>query len=101
MKSQITEQFQQIGLDDLKIHPELLTDILSNKQDLSLILEKRGDIIRYAYLRTYDSDSRKILEEAKAEYCLKKEDGYSREEAFQDFEDVQHDIATQLASRVR
>lgn len=101
MRSQMTEQFQQIGLDDLKIHPELLTGILSNEQDLSLILEKRGHTIRYAYLRTYDTESRSILEDAKVEYRLKKEHGYSREQAFQDFEDVQQEITTQLASRRR
>jgi hypothetical protein len=61
MKSQINEQFQQIGLEE----------------------------------------SQKILEDAKAEYCLKKEHGYSREKAFQDFEDVQHEITTQLASHRR
>lgn len=89
MKMRVAEQFQQIGFDDLKIHPEFLTEILSRDQDLSLILEKRGQTIRYAYLRTYDADSRRILDEAKAEYREKKAQGYSREEAFQDFENAQ------------
>ncbi len=101
MISQMTEQFQQIGLDDLKIHPELLTAILSKEEDVSLILEKRGHTIRYAYLRTYDTESRRILEDAKAECRHKKEHGYSREQAFQDFEDVQQEITTQLASHRR
>ncbi len=41
-------------------------------------------------------ESRRILEEAKAIYRHKKKHGYSREQAFQDLEDVQAEIATQL-----
>ena len=55
MKTQVAENFQDIGVDDLKIHPELLTKILFQDQDVSLILEKRGQKVRYAYLRTYDA----------------------------------------------
>ena len=93
MKTQVAENFQDIGVGDLKIHPELLTKILFQDQDVSLILEKRGQKIRYAYLRTYDAESHSILEEANADYLRKKNQGYSREQAFQDFEDAQQEIA--------
>ncbi len=39
--NQPTGQLQDILLDDIKGRPELITDILFDDDDLSLILEKR------------------------------------------------------------
>ncbi len=61
-------------------------------QDVSIILEKRGNTIRFAFLRTYDQETVRILKEAREEYALKKEQGYNREQAFQDFMEVQQEI---------
>jgi hypothetical protein len=97
----VAENFQNIVLEDLKEHPELITEILCNDQDVSLILEKRGHTVRYAYLRIYDQESRRILEEAKTEYLQKKQQGYSREQAFKDLLAVEEEITTQLASHKR
>lgn len=48
--------------------------------------------MRFAYLRTYDKETTRILEEAKLEYAQKKQEGYPREQAFQDFLDAQEEI---------
>ena len=61
-----------------------MTDWLLNDDDVSEIFEKRGQKIRSAYLRKYDSKTMQILEEAKKEYAQKKQEGYNREQAFQD-----------------
>ena len=97
--AQIAEKFQNIILEDLKIHPELLTGMLFSDDDVSLILEKRGQTVRYAYLRKYDQDSRRILEEARREYAEKKKQGYNREQAFQDLLEAQTEIQTQLKAK--
>ncbi len=89
---QIAEKFQDILLDDLRGHPELITNMLFNDQDVSIILEKRGNTVRFAYLRTYDKETTRILEEARREYAQKKQEGYTREQAFQDFLDAQEEI---------
>jgi hypothetical protein len=75
--------------------------MLSSDDDGSLILEKRGHTVRYAYLRTYDKDSCRILEEARTEYAEKKKQGYNREQAFQDLLEAQEDIQIQLKSSTR
>ncbi len=85
-------QFQDILLDDIKGRPELITDILFDDDDLSLILEKRGKTVRFAYLRRYDSDTTRILGEAKREYAQKAREGYNREEAARDFLEAQEEI---------
>lgn len=55
--TQIAENFQNIVLEDLKVHPELLTGMLFNDDDVSLILKSGerlsvmpicGDMIRIA-----------------------------------------------------
>ncbi len=93
---QIADRFQSIVLEDIRKNPELLMGILFNDKDISLILEKRGNTVRYAYLRTYSSDSRRILEEAKNEYLQKKRKGYNREDAFKDLTEALEEITAQL-----
>jgi hypothetical protein len=94
--TQVAENFQNIVLEDIKKHPELITGMLFDDHDISLILEKRGNTVRYAYLKTYDKDSRRILEEARSEYVRKKKEGYTREQAFDDLIEVQEEITAQL-----
>jgi len=96
--AQPAEQFHDILLDDIKAHPELITDILFDDDDLSLILEKRGKTVRFAYLRRYGRDTTRILEEAKQEYAQKAQEGYTREQAAHDFLDAQEEIHQQLTS---
>jgi hypothetical protein len=83
MVEQITGEYQDISIDEIKNHPEIVTDWLLKDDDVSVIFEKRGQRIRFAYLRKYDSETMRILEEAKKEYIQKKQEGYNREQAFQ------------------
>lgn len=96
--AQPAEQFHDILLDDIKGHPELITDILFDDEDLSLILEKRGKTVRFAYLRRYDKETTRMLAEAKQEYTQKAQEGYTREQAARDFLDAQEEIHQQLTS---
>ncbi len=91
---QLADNFQDIVLEDLKDHPELLTDLFFQDQDVSIILEKRGRKLRYAYLLAYSAESRCILEEAHTEYLTKKQSGYSREHAFKDLIEAPDHITT-------
>ncbi len=90
-------QFQDILLDDIKGRPELITDILFDDDDLSLILEKRGKTVRFAYLRRYDADTTQVLEKARREYAQKAREGYTREEAALDFLEAQEEIHHHIA----
>ena len=83
MVEQITGKYQDISMEEIKKRPEIVTDWLLKDDDVSVIFEKRGQRIRFAYLRKYDSETMRILEEAKKEYIQKKQEGYNREQAFQ------------------
>ena len=85
---QVTEKLQYISVEDIRKKPELITQLLLKDKDVSIILEKRGNKIRYAYLKTYDKEVIRILEEAKNEHKKIKEKGYTREQAFIDFNEA-------------
>ena len=87
-----SEKLRDLPLEDVKAHPEIITDLLSGDEDVSVVLEKHGDTVRFAAMRTYDRDSVRILEEARADYRRRKARGYSREEAFADLETVLDEV---------
>ena len=71
---------------------ELERESLFKEQDVSVILEKRGNKVRYAYLKTYGKETIRILEEAKNEHKKVKEKGYTREQAFKDFNEAREEM---------
>jgi hypothetical protein len=92
LMEELLEQPQQVSIEDIKKNPELITRLFLQEQDVSLILKKRGDQVSYIYLKTYDSDSIRILREAKAEHQQLDERGYTREQAFKEFEEALQEI---------
>lgn len=96
MVEHITGEYQDISIEEIKKRPEMVTDWLLKDNDVSVIFEKRGQKIRFACLRMYDSETMRILEEARKEYAQKKQQGYNREQAFQDLIDAQQEISQQL-----
>lgn len=93
MVEQITGEYQDISIEEIKKRPEIVTDWLLKDDEVSVIFEKRGKRVRFAYLRRYDSATMRILEVAKQEYAQKKQEGYSREQAFQDLIAAQQEIS--------
>ena len=88
----LTEKSQYMSVEDIRKNPELITQLLLKDQDVCVILEKRGNKVRYAYLKTYDKESIRILEEAKNEHKKVKEKGYTREQAFKDFNEAREEM---------
>lgn len=86
--TQITGESHYLSIEEIRKNPELITQLLFKQQDVSVILEKRGNKVRYAYLKIYDKKTIAILEEAKKEHKLLKKKGYSREQAFKDFDEA-------------
>lgn len=89
---QLLEQPQYVSLDEIRKNPELITQLLLQEQDVSVIFEKRGDQVSYAYLKTYDKDSIRILREAKKEHQQLSKKEYTRKQAFKEFEEAQQEI---------
>jgi hypothetical protein len=96
MVEQMSEQTQHMSIKDIRNRPELVTDILLKKKDICVIFERRGDRVSYAYLKTYDQQSARILREAKEEHNALKEKGYTPEQAFEDFEQAREEMGKYL-----
>ncbi len=90
--AQIGQQSQTLSIEVIKKDPELLTRLLLQERNVSLIFEKRGDQVRYAYLKPHDEESIRILQEAKAEHEQLSKEGYTREQAFKEFEEARQEI---------
>ena len=86
--AQRSEKLRDLPLEDVRAHPEIITDLLAGDEDVSVVLEKHGDTVRFAAMRTYDRESVRILERARAKQLQRKAQGYTREEAFADLEGV-------------
>lgn len=91
---QLLEKSQYILLEDIKRNPEVITQFLFKDIDVSILLEKRGDKVRFSYLKTYSREAICILEEAKREYKEIEEKGYTSEQAFDDFTEAGKEIKT-------
>ncbi len=89
---QLLEKSQYILLEDIKRNPEVITQFLFKDIDVSILLEKQGDKVRFSYLKTYSREAVRILEEAKKEYKEIEENGYTSEQAFEDFTEARKEI---------
>ncbi len=88
-----SEEIRELPLQDLKAHPEIITDLLSQGDEMSILLRRSGDTVRFAATRTYTKEAVELLAEARAEYAEKKRQGYSHEDAVADFEKFQTELA--------
>jgi len=89
---QFSVKSQYILIEDIKKSPEIIARLLFKDSDVSVLLEKQGDRVKFSYLKTYSRDAVRILEEAKKEYEEAKKKGYTREQAFEDFTEARNRI---------
>jgi hypothetical protein len=71
-----------MSVEDIRNNPEFIAELLLKDRDVSVIFEKRGNKVRYAYLKTYNKESIRILQEAKEEHKRFREKGCNRKQAF-------------------
>ncbi len=90
---QLSEKSQYMSVEAIRNNPGLIAELLLKDREVSIIFERRGNKVRYAYLKTYDEESIRILQEAKKEHKRFKEKEYTREQAFEDFEQAREDIS--------
>jgi hypothetical protein len=93
---QASEKSQYLLVEDIKKNPGLIAQLILKDKDVSIIFEKEGDKVRFAYLKTYSREAVRILEEAKREYKELEEKGYTREQAFEDFTEAKNEISRYL-----
>ncbi len=92
-----SEDVKDISVEAVRENPGLLLDLLLKDQDISVVFEKRGDRIRYAYLKAYDPESLRILREAKQMHRRIKARGYDRDQAFRNLGEARDEIERKLS----
>lgn len=85
-----------IAVEEIRQHPELLTNLILASEDRSIMLEKRAGTVRVTYLKKYSSEARRMVAEARLAYVEQSKRGYDREQAFHDLWQAQAEIAEQL-----
>lgn len=93
------EMIQEISVDDLKEHPDLVLDVLTQPQDIhvSLVVQRKGQQVTIRK-KTYDPEFVETMQRIEEKLKSRKEAGYTREQAFQDFFEVQERISQQIKS---
>ena len=87
---------QHMSVEDIRNNPALVADLLLKDHNISLIFERRGDKINITYMKAHDEESLRILREAKEEHKKHRESGYTREQAFDEFEEARKEIGKYL-----
>ena len=96
--SQATKQ--EFSFTEVQSHPELVLDLLAD-EEIALTVRRQGDKVVVYRHRVYSDDVNTILKEATAiaMYQAKKQSGYSREDAFEDFIEAQEEINEYLQDK--
>ncbi len=94
--AQRPEILRDVPLEDLKAHPELVVDLLSGDEDVSVVLQKRGETVRLGALKSYSREAVRIATEARAEFAEMKRQGYSHEDAVADLEVFRRELSKRV-----
>ncbi len=91
------ESVQEISLDQLQQHPEMLLEILPEKQgeEVSVSIKYQGDqisIVRQTHNPRFVETMRRVEKKLKE----RKAQGYTREQAFENFFKTQDKISAHL-----
>ncbi len=87
---------EKFSVDDLKNHLETIINMLEKSKDISILLRRQGNQIFVFYQKRFSDEVNKIFEESEREYQRRLKDGYTREQAFQDFMEAQREISKYL-----
>lgn len=91
--AQRPENLRDVSFEDLKAHPEIVMDLLSGDEDVSIVLQKRGSTVRMGAMKQYSPEVVRVAAEARAEYAERKRQGYGREDALKDLKAFQAELA--------
>ncbi len=81
---------------DIKNHPDTIIKLLSDGDDVSLLIRRRGNDVYVISKRTYSDKVNKILKNAKTKLKEKEKRGFTKEQAFKNFENAQEKISKYL-----
>ncbi len=87
---------QHFSFSDIQQHPKRVIELLAQEQEMVIMVKREGDDITICSYPVYSQEVNDILDDALAEHRMKKQQGYTREQAFQDFRETQEKISKYL-----
>ena len=91
---------QHFSFSDIQQHPKRVIELLAQEQEIVILVKREGNDITICSYPVYSQEVNDIPEEAIVEHQAKKQRGYTREQAFQDFRQSQKDISTYLQGKI-
>jgi hypothetical protein len=92
----IEKSLEKFPVDEFKNHLEVVMNTLVESKNISILLRREGDQIFVFYQKRYGDKVNEIFEKAQRGYQRREKEGYSREQAFQDFMEAQQEISKYL-----
>lgn len=87
---------RKFAFEEFSKHLQVVVEALADNNNISVMLQRRGDEVFVFCKKRYSDEVYAIYEEAKREYQRRKQQGYSREQAFEDFMKAQDEISKYL-----
>jgi len=87
---------RKFSFDEFSKHLQVVVEALADSNNVSVMLQRQGDQVFVLYKKRYSDEVHEILEESEREYQRKLKEGYTREQAFQDFMEAQQEISKYL-----
>ena len=96
MEKVLEKSVEKFPVEGFKNHLEIVMNTLAENKNISILLRREGDQIFVFHQRRYSDQVNKTFEKAQREYQRREQEGYSREQAFQDFMKAQQEISKHL-----
>lgn len=92
----VEHSVEKFSFEDFKSRVQFVVEALAASTDVSIMLKRKGNQVFVFQPRTYSDEVNDILEESDREYQRRMKEGYTREQAFQDFMEAQQEISKYL-----
>lgn len=87
---------RKFSFEEFTKHLQVVVEALTESNNASIMLQRQGDEVFVFYKKRYSDEVYEILEECEREYQRKLKEGYTREQAFEDFMEAQQEISKSL-----
>jgi len=84
---------QHFSFSEIQRHPGRIVELLAQEGEIVIVVKRQGADITICSYPVYSQEVNDILNDAMADHQRKQQQGYPREQAFQDFQESQQAIS--------
>ncbi len=89
---QLSKNTNKLSLQELQNHPQLLSNLIAQEKDSRFIIETHGDEVVVVQQKKTSLRFVEIMQKVEAERNKRKKQGYTREQLFQEFFELQDEL---------